>query len=139
MSPSKGWIWCCLLMAPMAAFAANPPAGAAAGAVAAAGSVSPADSCAQAKSAAGRCVDGLGPVVSTNTLEHSSGGTGVSNIQNLNGIVTGNSATQVDTGSNSVSSSAFSGSTGVSTIVQNTGNNVLIQSGVIVNVQFKQP
>jgi len=133
MSASRAWVWCCLLMAPMAASAANPPAGVAAG------SAPHADGCAQAAPVVGRCVDGLGPVVSTSTLEHSSGGTNVSNIQNLNGVVTGNSATQVDTGSNSVSSSAFSGSTGVSTIVQNTGNNVLIQSGVIVNVQFKQP
>jgi hypothetical protein len=117
----------------MAAYAANPPAGTAAG------SALHADGCAQTAPVAGRCVDGLGPVVSTSTLEHSSGGTNVSNIQNLSGVVTGNSAAQVDTGSNSVSSSAFSGSTGVSTIVQNTGNNVLIQSGVIVNVQFKQP
>lgn len=133
MSASKAWVWCCLLMAPMAASAANPSAGTATG-------VAPhADGCAQAAPVAGQCVDGLGPVVSTSTLEHSSGGTNVSNIQNLNGVVTGNSATQVDTGSNSVSSSAFSGSTGVSTIVQNTGNNVLIQSGVVVNVQFKQP
>ena len=133
MSPSKGWIWGCLLLAPMAALAANPPAAPAAGAVV------HSDGCTQAQSAARRCVDGLGPVVSTGTLGRSSGGTSVSNIQNLDGVVTGNSATQVDTGSNSVSSSAFSGSTGVSTIVQNTGNNVLIQSGVIVNVQFKQP
>ena len=132
MSPSKGWIWCCLLMAPMAAFAANPPAGSAAGMMA-----PHAEGCAQAKSAARRCIDGLGPVVSADTLEHSSGGTYTSNIQNLNGAVTGNSATQVDTGSNSVSSNAFSGSVGLPTVIQNTGNNVLIQSGVIVNVQFK--
>lgn len=133
MSPSKGWVWCCLLVAPMAAFAANPPAGPAVG------TAPHAEDCAQARSAARRCVDGLGPVVSTDTLKQSSGGTNVSNIQNLNGVVTGNSATQVDTGSNSVSSSAFSGSVGLPTVIQNTGNNVLIQSGVIVNVQFKQP
>ena len=132
MYPSKGWIWCCLLMAPMAAFAANPPAGSTAGMMA-----PHAEGCAQAESAARRCVDGLGPVVSVDTLEHSSGGTNTSNIQNLNGVVTGNSATQVDTGSNSVSSGAFSGSVGLPTVIQNTGNNVLIQSGVIVNVQFK--
>lgn len=131
MSPSKGWIWCCLLMAPMAAFAANKPASSAAG-------MAPhADGCAQAKPDARGCVDGLGPAVSADTLERSSGGTNTSNTQNLNGVVTGNSATQVDTGSNSVSSSAFSGSAGLSTVIQNTGNNVLIQSGVIVNVQFK--
>ncbi|MEW9623049.1 hypothetical protein [Rhodanobacter geophilus] len=116
----------------MAAFAANPPAGSAAGTMA-----PHAEGCAQASAAARRCVDGLGPVVSTDTLEHSSGGTNTSNIQNLSGVVTGNSATQVDTGSNSVSSGAFSGAVGLPTVIQNTGNNVLIQSGVIVNVQFK--
>ncbi|WP_233842023.1 hypothetical protein [Dyella sp. 2HG41-7] len=82
-------------------------------------------------------VDGFGQAVSPGTLQHFSGGGLVQNIQSLTGTVTGNTATQVSTGTNSISSDAFSGSTGMPTVVQNTGNNVLIQTGVIVNVQMK--
>ncbi|HUA80200.1 MAG TPA: hypothetical protein VL997_07505 [Dyella sp.] len=82
-------------------------------------------------------VDGFGQAVSAGTLQHFSGGGLVQNMQSLTGTVTGNSATQVTTGSNLISGDSFSGSTGMPTVVQNTGNNVLIQTGVIVNVQMK--
>ena len=82
-------------------------------------------------------VSGLGQAVSAETLDHYSGGTSVRNNQNLNGTVTNNSATKVNTGSNVISANSFSGATGLPTVIQNTGNNVLIQNGVIVNVQFK--
>ena len=83
-------------------------------------------------------VDGLGQAVSADTLGQYSGGTNIHNNQNITGAVTGNSATQVVTGANAISADSFSGAAGLSTVIQNTGNNVLIQNGMIVNVQFKQ-
>ncbi|WP_225578555.1 MULTISPECIES: hypothetical protein [Rhodanobacter] len=82
-------------------------------------------------------VGGLGQAVSAETLDRYSGGTSVRNNQNLSGTVSNNSATKVNTGSNVISANSFSGATGLPTVIQNTGNNVLIQNGVIVNVQFK--
>lgn len=82
-------------------------------------------------------VGGLGQAVSAETLDRYSGGTSVRNNQNLNGTVSNNSATKVNTGSNVISGNSFSGAAGLPTVIQNTGNNVLIQNGVIVNVQFK--
>lgn len=82
-------------------------------------------------------VGGLGQAVSVETLDSYSGGTSVRNNQNLDGTVSSNSATKVNTGSNAISANSFSGATGLPTVIQNTGNNVLIQNGVIVNVQFK--
>ncbi|MBD8882380.1 hypothetical protein ISP25_20625 [Rhodanobacter hydrolyticus] len=79
----------------------------------------------------------MGQAVSAETLDRYSGGTSVRNNQNLSGTVSNNSATKVNTGSNVISANSFSGATGLPTVIQNTGNNVLIQNGVIVNVQFK--
>ena len=83
-------------------------------------------------------IDDMGPPVSADALGRYSGGTSVQNNQAITGAVTGNSATQVVTGTNAISANSFSGASGLPTVIQNTGNNVLIQNGVIVNVQFKQ-
>ncbi|MBE1159737.1 hypothetical protein IGX34_05020 [Dyella sp. 7MK23] len=56
---------------------------------------------------------------------------------NLSGTVTGNSASQVATGSNAIAGGAFAGASGLPSVIQNSGNNVLIQNGVVVNVQMK--
>lgn len=42
------------------------------------------------------------------------------------------------TGDNSVSHDAFAGSTGFMTVIQNTGNNVIIQNATIVNFSLQQ-
>ena len=55
---------------------------------------------------------------------------------NSNGAVSGNVASQLTTGSNSISSSAFSNSSGIPIVIQNTGNNVLIQNSTILNLQL---
>ena len=65
------------------------------------------------------------------------GGDGVINEAQLKGVVANNSAVNVQTGSNSISDGAFAGSAGLSTVVQNSGNNVLIQNSTIVNLQLK--
>ena len=53
------------------------------------------------------------------------------------GMVSGNQAVNVTTGSNSISAGALAGASGVPVVIQNSGNNVLIQSSVTVNVQLK--
>jgi hypothetical protein len=83
-------------------------------------------------------LDGFGQAVSSSTLGHYSGGSNnVQSTQNLNGAVTGDSAQHVTTGTNMISGDSFSGASGLPSVIQNTGNNVLIQNGVIVNVQLK--
>ena len=54
-----------------------------------------------------------------------------------NGVVAGNSAVNTTTGANSVADSAFAGAAGIVNTIQNTGNNVLIQSSTVVNVSLQ--
>ena len=83
-------------------------------------------------------VDGLGLAVSAGALSHYSGGSSlVQSNQNITGTVTGDSASQVVTGTNSITGDSFAGASGLPSVIQNSGNNVLIQNGVIVNVQMK--
>lgn len=66
------------------------------------------------------------------------GGDGVVfNDMQLKGVVANNSASNLTTGSNAISDGAFAGSAGLSTVIQNSGNNVLIQNATIVNLQLK--
>lgn len=64
-------------------------------------------------------------------------GTDVSNNAQLRGVVTNNSAVNVTTGNNVISDGAFSGQSGIPLVVQNSGNNVLIQNATIINLQVK--
>jgi hypothetical protein len=131
--PGVGVLLLCFAGMPAWAVGANPP-GSVAGTAPQAVAVSQQ---AAAKDAPAVYVGGLGQAVSADTLDHYSGGTNVRNNMNLNGTVTNNSATKDVSGSNAISASAFGGASGLSTVIQNSGNNVLIQNGVIVNVQFK--
>lgn len=54
-----------------------------------------------------------------------------------NGVVAGNSAVNTTTGANSVADAAFAGAAGIVNTIQNTGNNVLIQSSTVVNVSLQ--
>jgi hypothetical protein len=65
------------------------------------------------------------------------GGDRVFNDSQLKGVVADNQASNLTTGMNVISEGAFAGSSGLSTVIQNTGNNVLIQNATIVNVQLK--
>ncbi|RDS85078.1 hypothetical protein DWU98_03840 [Dyella monticola] len=82
-------------------------------------------------------VNGLGSPVSANTLQHYSGGGLVQNNMNITGTVSNDTTSHVTTGDNTLTGDAFSNAAGLPSVVQNTGNNVLIQTGVIVNVQLK--
>ena len=55
----------------------------------------------------------------------------------LDAIVTGNSATNVATGANSIDTGSFANMVGLPVVIQNSGANVLIQNSTIVNVQFR--
>ena len=55
----------------------------------------------------------------------------------VEGAVGGNQASNLSTGSNAISSGAFANSSGLPLVIQNSGNNVLIQNSTIVNVQMK--
>jgi hypothetical protein len=53
---------------------------------------------------------------------------------NLSGAVGDNYLADVTSGSNVISGSAFTGMNGIGTVIQNSGNQVLIQSSTIINV-----
>ena len=75
--------------------------------------------------------------VSGATLSAKRGGASVFSDAELKGVVSNNVASHLTTGMNVISEGAFSGSSGLPLVVQNSGNNVLIQNSTIVNVQLK--
>jgi hypothetical protein len=83
-------------------------------------------------------VDGFGQAVSAGALGQYSGGSSIqAGIQTITGTVANDTATNVTTGTNTIAGDSFSNASGLPSVIQNTGNNVLIQNGVIVNVQMK--
>jgi len=54
-----------------------------------------------------------------------------------NGAVHDNQASYLVTGSNFVTDGSFAGAAGFSTVVQNSGNNVLIQNATIINLRVQ--
>ena len=79
----------------------------------------------------------LGKSVDDSRLAAASGGADIISRQQLSGTVGDNSVDRAITGSNSISGSAFESTAGVPMVIQNSGNNVLIQNATIVNVQFQ--
>lgn len=71
------------------------------------------------------------------SLARKRGGADVLNDLQLKGVVSDNRAINVSTGNNVIADGAFTGTVGMPMVVQNTGNNVLIQNATIVNVQVK--
>ena len=57
----------------------------------------------------------------------------VLNENNIHGTLTDNVATNNITGNNVIDASSFANAAGVVSVIQNTGNNVLIQNSTIVN------
>ena len=76
------------------------------------------------------------PNVQLSTMTGGSDVTNNLNKQQLNGAVSNNQASHTYSGDNSVMGTAFSGSAGLPTVIQNTGNNVLIQNATIVTVRM---
>lgn len=83
----------------------------------------------------------LGPAVSTEQLDTLRGADQdiVENVITVTGEVTDNAAINVVTGANTIREGSFADASGLTTVVQNTGANVLIQSATIVNIQFVDP
>lgn len=57
----------------------------------------------------------------------------------MRGDVRGNTAQGVVSGDNRIDGTAFANSAGLTTVIQNSGSNVLIQAGTAINVQFVDP
>lgn len=77
------------------------------------------------------------PALDDAALAAQRGAAAVTNIADTWGTVNDTTAINVVTGSNTVTEASFSNASGLSTVIQNTGANVLIQNSTIVNVQFK--
>lgn len=71
------------------------------------------------------------------TLAARRGGTEVVSVMRLRGVVANNQVSNATTGNNTMSDGALAGASGLPMVIQNTGNNVLIQNATIVNVQMK--
>ncbi|GAL19344.1 conserved domain protein [Vibrio maritimus] len=85
----------------------------------------------------------LPDAASLDTLEQARGGytieVDITNLDSdLRGVTSGNVASGTISGNNILSSNAFAESSGISSVIQNTGNNVLIQNSTVVNLTFKE-
>jgi len=79
----------------------------------------------------------FGEVVSDADLSSYRGGSALQiSEMNLDSKLLNNQAIANVTGSNFVTQDAFSGASGFSTVVQNSGNNVIIQNATIVNLSL---
>lgn len=80
---------------------------------------------------------GLGPALEVEALSSLRGGDGQVMVEVDNhGTVEGNTASQVIAGDNRIDGGAFANAAGLTTVIQNSGSNVLIQNGTSVNVRF---
>jgi hypothetical protein len=77
-------------------------------------------------------------VVDAATLDEARGGADYEwNDIKSDGVVSSNQAYNLTTGNNWVTDGSFANAGGFSTVVQNTGNNVLIQNATIINLQVQ--
>ena len=85
---------------------------------------------------------GLGPAVAMEELAGQHGRQGADLAYQINSstqqaAVANNQLQSENTGSNVIDGSAFSGSSGITTVIQNSGNQVVIQDTTQVNVLFQ--
>lgn len=91
-----------------------------------------------ATEANGPDTEAFGSAVPDATLANSRGGYTVqTSTNNLTATLEHNQALSNVTGNNSVASGAFAGTSGFATVVQNSGNNVIIQNSTILNLEMK--
>ncbi|WP_232428302.1 hypothetical protein [Burkholderia ubonensis] len=101
--------------------------------------VEPSDRTAPAPAATGAPTvhdDSLGVAMTPDQLDQHRGGDALIGQNYLTGAVTDNVANRVSTGSNSIADGSFANSSGLPTVIQNTGANVLIQNATVLNVHF---
>lgn len=55
----------------------------------------------------------------------------------LDGIVSGNSASNMSTGANTIAGGSFANMSGLPVVIQNSGANVLIQNATVINLQLR--
>lgn len=80
----------------------------------------------------------LGATIGDQILDANRGGQVIeTNTNNVNATLYDNQATANVTGNNQITSGAFSGANGMSTVIQNSGNNVIIQSATILNLKMQ--
>ena len=85
----------------------------------------------------GAFAGGLGRAAGEYALDQARGGTEtITNEARLSGFVTGNSASYVSTGANTIDGAAFANASGIPIVIQNSGANVLIQNATIINLQL---
>lgn len=80
----------------------------------------------------------FGPKVSASKLAKMSGGSEVKNRVKLDGSVSDTRTRHVVTGMNVIGGGAFGNAAGLSVVIQNSGNSVLIQNSTVVNLQLQQ-
>lgn len=82
----------------------------------------------------------LGDALSDTDLADQRGkaNTTITNTNDVDGELYNNNATNTVSGGNFVSDSSLSNNTGLFTVIQNSGNNVLIQSATILNLDIQQ-
>lgn len=78
----------------------------------------------------------FGVALNSDQLDGLRGGDALVGQNFLNGTVADNVANRVVTGSNAITDGSFSNSSGLPTVIQNTGSNVLIQNATVLNVRF---
>lgn len=79
-----------------------------------------------------------GPAVSDELLDASRGGADLElNKIRSDGMVRDNQAYNLTTGGNLITEGAFGAANGFSTVIQNSGNNVLIQNSTIINLHMQ--
>jgi hypothetical protein len=78
-------------------------------------------------------------IVSNDQLARQRGGadTRVLNFMDLDAALHSNSARANVSGNNAVGGSAFSNMSGLATVIQNSGNNVIIQNATILNLDLR--
>jgi hypothetical protein len=79
----------------------------------------------------------LGTAVPEQTLSENRGGYTQFNTNNLNAELYNNQASYNITGTNSINSGTFANSSGFATVIQNSGNNVIIQNATILNLRLQ--
>ncbi|MDN8614671.1 hypothetical protein [Variovorax ginsengisoli] len=90
-----------------------------------------------AAGAESRSVAFVAQPVDADTLAHTRGGAEVvNNDMTLRGVTANNSARNVTTGDNTISAGSFANMSGLPTVIQNSGANVLIQNATILNLQM---
>ncbi|HLQ85967.1 MAG TPA: hypothetical protein VK110_07415 [Salinisphaeraceae bacterium] len=77
------------------------------------------------------------PVPDAELAQHRGGQAVTFNTQYLDAHLADNLAAYNLTGSNQVSGHAFAGTSGIPTVIQNSGNNVIIQNATILNVSVQ--